>query len=337
MKIAIHNSTSGFHNRWIEYCIKENIPYKLVDCFSNDIIHQISDCSALMWHHSHLHPKAILAAKPILFSLEHAGVKVFPNFNTNWHFDDKLGQKYLLEALKIPFVPSYVFYDKKEALNWASSTSYPKVFKLRGGAGSANVKRANTQVDAKKLIRKAFGKGFSNYNSLGSMKERWREWRLGKASVTDLVKGLVRFVYPPPFAKALGKELGYVYFQDFIAKNDHDIRVIVIGNKAFAIKRLVRKNDFRASGSGLILYAKENFKDDWVKLAFDINEIVKSQSLALDYVFDNGEPKVVEISFGFVKEVYDPCEGYWDKDLNWYEGKFDPYGWMVEEVLKKHE
>jgi len=27
--------------------------------------------------------------------------------------------------------------------------------------------------------------------------------------------------------------------------------------------------------------------------------------------------------------------GNWDKNLNWHEGKFDPYGWMVEELLKE--
>jgi len=30
---------------------------------------------------------------------------------------------------------------------------------------------------------------------------------------------------------------------------------------------------------------------------------------------------------------YDPCEGYWDKDLNWHEGAFNPYGWMVQLLL----
>jgi hypothetical protein len=35
-----------------------------------------------------------------------------------------------------------------------------------------------------------------------------------------------------------------------------------------------------------------------------------------------------------VKEVYVSCVGYWDKELNWYEGEFDPYGWMIEQLIK---
>ena len=96
----------------------------------------MDDCDALMWHHFQTNPKAILFAKQLLFALEQSGKKVFPDFRTGWHFDDKLGQKYLLEAIDAPLVPSYVFYDKKEALEWVQKTDFPKVFKLRGGAGS---------------------------------------------------------------------------------------------------------------------------------------------------------------------------------------------------------
>ncbi len=333
--IAIHKSESGFHPLWVAYCQKNDIPFKLVDCHSNNLIADLKDCKALLWHHHQGSPKDLNIAKPILFALEQAGINVFPDFNTNWHFDDKVGQKYLLEAIGAPLVPSYVFVEEQKALLWIKKTTFPKVFKLRGGAGSANVRLVHSAHEAKNLIKKAFGRGFSNYDKWGSIKERYRKWRLGKSSFFDLLKGFVRLAYAPPFTKVLGREVGYVYFQDFIPDNDHDIRVIVIGDKAFAIKRMVRENDFRASGSGFIRYEKENFKDEWVQLAFDINEKIQSQSLALDYVFENGNPKVVEISYGFVKEGYDPCVGYWDSNLNWHEGKFDPYGWMVEEVLKE--
>ena len=140
MKIAIHHRAGSFSDRWISYCEEENIDYKIVNAFASDIIQQLSDCDVLMWHHHHAHIKDVLTAKRILFALEHAGVKVFPDFKTGWHFDDKVAQKYLLEAIGAPLVPSYVFYDKQDSLNWAGSAVYPIVFKLKGGAGAANVK-----------------------------------------------------------------------------------------------------------------------------------------------------------------------------------------------------
>lgn len=33
-------------------------------------------------------------------------------------------------------------------------------------------------------------------------------------------------------------------------------------------------------------------------------------------------------------EGYDACPGYWDEDLTWHQGTFNPQGWMVEGVLK---
>lgn len=331
--IAIHNSNSGFHPQWEAFCKEKNIPFKRVNCYASDLISHLSDCRALMWHHHQGSLRDLIAAKPILFALEQSGKKVFPDFHTNWHFDDKMGQKYLLEAIGAPLVPTHVFYNKAEALQWAETTDFPKVFKLRGGAGSQNVKLVRTRSEAGVMIRKAFGRGFSNYDKWGSIKECYRKWRLSKATTFSLLKGFVRLVVPPPFTKVLGREVGYIYFQDFIPGNDHDIRVVVIGDKAFAIKRMVRKNDFRASGSGNILYEKNLFNENDIRLAFEIHEKLKSQCTAMDFVYDKGEPKIVEISYGFSPEGYDPCPGYWDKELHWHEGKFDPYGWMVEEVL----
>lgn len=338
MNIAIHDNPGGFSDRWINYCRKKSIDFKIVNCYATDIISQLKDCEIVMWHHSQGNPKEILIAKPILFALQQAGKIVFPDFNTNWHFDDKVGQKYLFEAIGAPLVPSYAFYDKKEAIDWVNKTGFPKVFKLRGGAGSANVKLARTRKDAKKLINKAFGKGFRQYEAWANLKERWRLYRLGKNDLWNLIKGIIRLSgYEPEFSRIIGWERGYIYFQDFIPDNNFDIRVIIIDDKAFAIKRMVRKNDFRASGSGNILYGKENFDDETVHLAFKTAEKIKGQSMAFDFIYDNGIPKIVEVSYAFVNKGYDPCVGYWDKQLNWYEGKFDPYGWMVDMVIQRYK
>jgi len=332
--LAIHNSKSGFNKKWIQYCNENNISYKLVDCYDYDLIYQLKDCKALLWHHSQNDPKALIAAKSILFSLEHSDIKVFPDFRSNWHFDDKLGQKYLLEYFGIPFVKTWVFFEKAKAIDWAYKTNFPKVFKLRGGAGSSNVKLVKSRSDAFRIINQAFNGGFSNYDRSGQLIESIRKWRIGKVDFFRVLKSFVRFFIPPQYDVVLGKERDYIYFQEYIANNDFDIRVIVIGDKAFAIKRMVRKNDFRASGSGHILYEKEHFEENWIKLAFQINEKLKMQCLALDYVFESGSPKVVEISYGFEPMGYENCVGYWDINLKWYEGKFNPYGWMIDLIVK---
>ena len=330
--IAIHHSKGSFSDRWITYCKANEIAYKIVDCYQSDIMHQLDDCDALMWHINHQNSKDVLFAKQLLYSVNAAGKRVFPDYNTAWHFDDKVGQKYLLEAIGAPLVPTWIMYNKKDALVWAEKNSFPKVFKLRGGAGSANVRLAKTKSEAVQLIEKAFGRGFSQYDSLGNLKERIRKYQLGKTDIFDVIKGFVRIIYPTKYTMVAGRERGYVYFQEFIPENNYDIRVIVIGDKAFAIKRMVRDDDFRASGSGNIRYEKENFEDTTIKLSFFVALNLKSQCVAFDYVYQDKQPYLVEISFGFVKEVYDSCVGYWDKDMTWYPGAFNPYGWMVEQI-----
>jgi hypothetical protein len=333
--IAVHNSQRGFHPRWIEYIRQENIAYKLVDCYSNDIINQLEDCSILMWHHHHADPRDVLFAKQLLCSLEQAGKIVFPNFCTSWHFDDKLGQKYLLEGIKAPIVPSYVFYSRKDALRWIETTTFPKVFKTRKGAGSANVQLVKSLGQAKNLINRSFTEGVKLYDPWSNLQERWRKYKLGRTTLYDLLKGVGRLIYEPEYSHILGREKGYVYFQDFIPFNSFDIRIIVIDGKAFGLKRMVRANDFRASGSGDFKYAREEIDERCVRIAIDICHKLNAQCLAFDFIYDVADqPKVIEVSYGFVKEVYDPCPGFWNEDLKWIDGSFNPYGWMVDCVAK---
>lgn len=336
MKIAIHDSKEKhfFSDRWIEYCSRNNIPFKVVNAYDNDIINQLNDCDIFMWHHSNYDYRDALFAKQLIYSLETIGIKVFPDFNTTWHFDDKVGQKYLLEAIDAPLVPSYVFYNKKDARKWIESTSFPKVFKLRGGSGSSNVQLVENKHKAKKLIKKAFGKGFSQFDKFNHLKFRYKNFKSGKESFVGVLKGIVRLFIGNKYSNMVPKEKGYVYFQDFIPNNKFDIRVIVVGEKAFALKRLVRKNDFRASGGGNLIYNKSKIDERCIQISFNVNEKLKCQSLAYDFVFDeNNNPLIVEISYGFDVKAYDPCPGYWDSSLKWHDARFKPQEWMIENLI----
>lgn len=336
MKIAVHHRQGSFSERWIDYCKKKNIKYKVVDAFDDDIITQLKDCGAFMWHHHHGQFKDVITAKKILFSLEHAGIKVFPDFRTAWHFDDKVAQKYIFEAIGAPLIPSYIFYEKQEAVNWAKKTTYPKVFKLKGGAGATNVKLVKTQKEACKLINKAFGAGFAQFDRMNNLKERYNKYRNGQDTLLGVAKGIGRLAIPTNFNKQQPPEKGYIYFQDFMPGNNYDVRVIVIGEKAFAIKRMVRENDFRASGSGNIIHNKSEIDLRCLEIAFDTSRILKSQCLAYDFIFDgDNKPLIVEMSYGFSIDGYIDCPGYWDSSLRWYEGIFNPYGWMVNQVEKQ--
>ena len=149
--LAIHERPGSFSDRWITYCDDNNIKYKKVNCYSNDILNQLKDCEGLMWTWEIYDYRAKYFARQLIISAEKMGVKVFPNFNTCWHYEDKIGQKYLLEAVGAPLVPTYVFYDKEKAIQWIENAAFPKVFKLRCGASSNHVKLINNKNYYKKM------------------------------------------------------------------------------------------------------------------------------------------------------------------------------------------
>ncbi|MDH3380495.1 MAG: hypothetical protein OEQ39_26560 [Gammaproteobacteria bacterium] len=201
--LAIHDGTSEFIPRWFDYCRMKGIPYKLVDCYADDIVHQLSSCSALLWHYSHSDPRDLLVARHILSALEHAGLVLFPDFRTAWHFDDKVGQKYLFEALDIPRVNTCVLVERVDALKWAATTDFPNVFNLRHEAGSSNVKLVDNAAHARRLIKRAFGHGIPVYRPWCNLKERYYKWPSGKSGALELLKGVVRFFIHQGFREFL--------------------------------------------------------------------------------------------------------------------------------------
>jgi len=330
--LAIHDSPSGFHPHWANYCRQNGVSYKVVDCYANNIVEQLKDCRALLWHHSHSNPKDILIAKKILFALEHSGLTVFPDFRTAWYFDDKVAQKYLFETLDVPRLPTYVFVEKTAALEWVSTTDFPKVFKLRHGAGSSCVRLVHNERQARRLVRLAFGRGLPVYSPWDNLKERFYKWRQGKGDAIGLAKGFARFLYPPRFSRVLGRQSGYVLFQDFAPDNDSDLRITVIGDKAYGVRRWVRPGDFRASGSGRDAPSPQYVDTEAVATAFLIAKKLGSSCLSCDFVCTPDRTlAVVEISYGFV--WLDDCPGFWDSNLNWHAAEYRPEHWMVDMVL----
>jgi len=326
MKVAIHKPDypNSFSHKWIEYCEAFQIDYFIVDCLSTDIIKILKEEKAthLLWHFGQIW-KDLLTARNILFSAEMMGLKVFPDKYTSWHYDDKVSQKYLLEAMDVDIVNSYVFYEKSIANKWISEfNNFPVVAKLRRGSGSTSVRLLKSKREFINYSNRLFSRGLSPESSLlHDFHKRVDALKTFNEYLIVLQKIYMRVLSRLSVIQKYPKELGYIYTQDFIKGNSFDIRIIVIGSKAYGIKRMVRKNDFRASGSGNIIYDVSQINLQCVKNGFEISEKLKTQSIAIDYIFDESKnPFVTEISYAFTPRAYDKCEGFWDKDLVFHKG-----------------
>ena len=77
---------------------------------------------------------------------------------------------------------------------------------------------------------------------------------------------------------------------------------------------------------------KEHFKDEIIGLAFEMTEKLQAQYVwhIVTFVFFQGRPLILEISYGFAQEGYDALLVTRIAEVNWHPGVFNPYGWMVE-------
>jgi glutathione synthase/RimK-type ligase-like ATP-grasp enzyme len=337
MKIGIHHDKGSFSEDWIRYCRNHNIEYKIVNAYGQTIIEDLEDCDVFMWHFTQINPKDMLFARQLLFSLEQSGKPVYPNWKTSWSFDDKLGQKYLFEAFKMPLIKSYAFYSKSDALKWAESYKFPAVFKLRGGAGSYNVMLARTKAEAIKYINKCFGSGFRQYNPITDIQEAFAHFLKRKATLKDVLKAVLHIVVPYQIEKSKGREKGYAYFQEFITGCNSDIRIQVVDDKCYAMRRFVRKNDFRASGSGMIDFDGSKIPQTLIKKSFDLTKSLGVQSLAIDWLETNNDYVIAEISYAWgIAEGELDC-GYWNDKLVWIPEKVDLGEWFVQLMMKNNQ
>ena len=322
-KLYIVERKGSFSDEWIEYCSKAGVDFETVNPYRSDLVSKIRDGAAFLWHWRHDSYKAQLFARQLFSALASTSIRTYPDIQTCWHFDDKVAQKYVFEVAGLPAAKSHVFYDQASADAWLQTCSYPVVFKLRGGAGALNVRLARTRAEARKLVRKAFGTGFPYFERWEIFKQSiWRARRdRSPRSMAAVFYHLGRSLLPSirDESDLHPREIGYAYFQEFIPDNRFDDRLVVVGDFCFAVRRFCRTGDFRASGSGLKSYEPDAFPKASIELAFRLADTLKMQSVAIDLVYTaNGEPMVVEISFGCVTSVY---PGYFDRSGAWHDGE----------------
>src|SRR5690625_104329 len=336
--IAIHDRQGSFSKMWIEYCEKKELNYCLIDLFDSDIILKIRKrkVSHVLFHFGTGEYKTDLLLKNLCKILEDEGVRVFPNSSEYWHYDDKLSQKYLFEQLEVPHAPMRVFYSKEKALEWShNKDNYPFVFKLKGGAGSKNVKLVKTKSQAIKLIHTMFGKGLKPVRSIfvdsgPTIRRHNKNNDWGKALLRlpkTLYKNLTANKY-------LLTEKGYFLTQIYYPNNDYDTRIVIIGDKAFAFRRFVRSGDFRASGSGLIDFVPTKIDTEMIEIAFDTAEEIGSFSLAFDFIYDpDGKPKILEVSYCYVSKLLFDSGGYWNRELTYFRESIIPEYEIIKTLL----
>lgn len=324
---------------WAEALKSRGYSVHWVDVFQPGALEEILKCGIFFCTTSQDSPRDLRYLGPLLEVVEQAGCVVFPDRYSRWHFDDKIAQAWVFEALDIPSPRTWVFFDKEQAMEFICHAQWPLVFKLAAGAGSQNVRLVSSKCEARRLVNSMFGPGMKVYPLTPRLQKAIKNSRRRSLAISDLPRlGKTFFRLMASSLSKTNRHQGYVFFQEFVTDNDCDYRVTVIGDRAFTFSRGVRDNDFRASGSGKNQYPDLHDIDiRMIKLAFQVRDKLKGACIAMDFVRDraSGTYRLLEVSPSFVPEFVALCKGHFTPDLTWVPGEISPQECMVVDIMDR--
>lgn len=326
--------TPAMQTRYMDVLLKNGIDCVVLSISDNDFWDRVGSLDLLLFLMGQ-YGDQLQQAKSLLPALSmYSGLRCFPDINTAWHFDDKIGQYALMKARGFPFIETSVFYDEIDALEWVGSAQFPVVFKLTKGAGSSNVRLVSNQRQAVKLIRLMFGKGVKNSKMPGYAMDALKRFGYARGLKKLVSRSLMTAVCGYDKTQFWGVDKNYIMFQKFLSKNTYDTRITVIGNRAFGFIRHNRKGDFRASGSGLIDWDPKKVDLNCVITAFEVSKGCGFQSMAYDFLYEaDGSPKICEISYSYNDFAIYKCPGHWNPDLEWIPGPLWPEYCILKDLL----
>jgi len=209
------------HQNYIQACIDLEINYEVIDIRSSNWLDSINNANLkvfLVWPTIY---------KPIqkqfwderLWTLKfHLNKRIFPSLDLMWIYESKRRTLDWLQANRLCFPETNVFFNQKQALGFLKTITYPIVIKTDQGARSSGVYIIRNQLEGKKYVIRAFRQGL----------------RLKNKSKYD-------------------RHQGYLIFQEYL-KDCQEWRMIRAGDSYFC-RYKIKEGDFH-SGSGDIVWAQ---------------------------------------------------------------------------------
>jgi len=195
-RIAFVKDNTRLWTIWAPIFEKKGFDVVLLDIYSKAAQDRLlnEEWDAFIWRAKHDPWIKNLGKRFLAFFDLQKNVKTFPSFHDYMHYDDKITQYYILKNNKIRIPETYIFFDKKEAIQFLDTAEYPIVYKAASGSGSGNVGLIKSKLQGKIFVQKAFGKG---------VKAFFREEPIHR----------------------------YCYFQEFLKGNKGDYKIVCFGDR----------------------------------------------------------------------------------------------------------
>lgn len=171
----------------------------------------------------------------VVLGLETAGALVIPSFRFLRAHHNKVFMEILRQVQGPPEANTLGSKGFGTYEDYAQNPyRLPAVIKSASGAGSSGVRLLRTPSQALRVARRM----------------SWCGWNGG--ALIEFVRRLVRRGYVP---YSLHRRKFIV--QDFVPGLAWDFKVLLYGSRVFVVRREVREDDFRASGSGLVSWPQD--------------------------------------------------------------------------------
>jgi glutathione synthase/RimK-type ligase-like ATP-grasp enzyme len=318
--------------------IANDIPYKILDPNSNSLFDELKECSHLIFRHSQGDTDLKICDTILTIAHKMYGIKCLPEIEAFWQYEDKIKEYYLLKCLGFPIVETHVFWNIEHADDFLREASFPVVAKLPKGAASSNVVIVSSPEEGKLINRQVFTTGvragrLNNKSNLSSFRKAGLT-KYGKASLRYFLIN-TGFIRDKSYFPEWQIQKDTILYQKYLPNNSFDQRVVVIGKRAFGARRFVRKNDFRASGSGKDDLDPQKIDPRCIEIAFSISNKLNYSAMAYDFIYDEDKkPLINEFGYCFADRVIQASAGYWDEKLEWHAVKNWPQYYQLSDFLQ---
>jgi hypothetical protein len=150
------------HTPYIAACRQLGVAYRLTDISGPDWVQVIenSGCDAfLIWPSIEVSQWKQMYDERLRIITQNLKKTIYPTYDELWVYESKRRMYYWLEGNHISHAQTWVFYCRKDALDFARHAALPVVVKTNMGAGASGVRIVRARRDLLGYVTRCFTKG----------------------------------------------------------------------------------------------------------------------------------------------------------------------------------
>jgi hypothetical protein len=162
VQVGIVRNRAQYHTKFVRACMELSVPFRVIDITTPDWVEAVrgSGCELFfVWPDITTTPLAKLV-KDRCDLMEHdMGLTLSPASADRWMYEDKIRLYDWLRVHDVLHPRTWIFFERREAVDFAERCELPIVVKTSFGAASSGVRIIKNRRALRGVIAQAFGRG----------------------------------------------------------------------------------------------------------------------------------------------------------------------------------